>query len=212
MEAADDLTTLHVRRAVDGDGASLGWLVERLSPALHLQARYRLRGPVSTWCDPADLVQEVWAIALARLPDLVARDGRMTPVLVRFLSTTLLHRANQVIEAYLRGDRPHRDASLAGAPSAPGLDPAARSRDGVSTAAMRGELRAAVRDAIDGLSPEDHQVVVLRGIEQLSNNKVAEILGVQPSTATVRYQKALERLRSRLPDSVFADLARHPGD
>lgn len=206
MAEPDDLTTLHARRAVAGDGHSLGWLVERLSPALHLQARYRLRGPVSTFCDPADLVQEVWAIALPRLPDLIARDQRMTPVLVRFLSTTLLQRANHVIERYLRGDRPHRDASLAGGGSAPPLDPAARSRDGVSQAVERGELRAAVREAIEALDPEDHRVLVLRGIEQLSNNKVAEILGVQPSTATERYQKALQRLRQQLPDSVFEDL------
>jgi RNA polymerase sigma-70 factor (ECF subfamily) len=205
----DDLTSLHVRRAIDGDGSSLGWLVERLSPALHMQARYRLRGPVSTWCDPADLVQDVWAIALPRLPDLVVRDGRMTPVLVRFLSTTLLHRVNRLIEDYLRGDRPRRDSSSVGGGTGQGLDPAARSRDGVSACVGRAELQATVREAIEALSDDDRHVVVLRGIEQMSNNKVAEILGCQPSAATMRYQKALQRLRQKLPGSVFAEL---PGD
>tara|TARA_R110002072_G_scaffold107517_1_gene233856 strand:- start:2711 stop:3460 length:750 start_codon:yes stop_codon:yes gene_type:complete len=201
-----DLTTLHVRRAVDGDGSSLGWLVERLSPALHLQARYRLRGPLANWCDPADLVQDVWAVALPRLPDLVTRDGRMTPVLVRFLSTTLLHRVNRMLEGYLRGDRPKREASLVGNESAPGLDGAARTQDGVSASVGRGELQAVVHEAIETLSPGDRDVIVLRGIEQMSNNKVAEVLGVQPSAVTMRFQKALERLRQKLPDSVFVDL------
>ena len=207
---APDLTTLHVRRAVDGDGGSLGWLVERLSPALHLQARYRLRGPMANWGDPSDLVQDVWTVALPRLPDLVARDGRMTPVLVRFLSTTLLHRVNRMLESYLRGDRPRREASLAGNSSAPGLDGTARTQHGVSASVDRSELQAAVRNAIDALSQDDRDAIVLRGIEQMSNNKVAEILGLTPSAATMRYQKALERLRQKLPGSVFEDLRGDP--
>ena len=68
-----------------------------------------------------------------------------------------------------------------------------------SAAVDRKELQHAVRDAIGSLGEEDQAVVVLRGIEQLSNNKVAEILGVQASTITVRYQKALQRLRTALP-------------
>ena len=202
----NDLTTVQARRAVDGDGESLAWLVERLSPALHMQARYRLRGPAASWCDPADLVQEVWAIALPRLPELVARDGRLTPVLVKFLSTTLLRRVNRMLEGYLRGDRPRREGSLAGGRSAPAPDPAAPSADGVTAFARRAELSAAVHAAIDALPSGERDAVVLRGVEQLSNNKVAEILGIGPAAATMRFQKALEHLRRALPDSVFGDL------
>jgi RNA polymerase sigma-70 factor, ECF subfamily len=203
-----DLTSMHVHRAMDGDDQSSGWLIERLSPALYMQARFRLRGAVASYCEPEDLVQDVWAIALPRLPELVARDDRMTPVLVKFLSTTLLNRVNKMLENYLRGHRPHREASLAAGDrdNTNKLDPAIRSQHGVSAAVGRSEIQRSVRDAIDKLGTADRDVIVLRGIEQLSNNKVAEILGVQPSASTMRYQKALERMRAHLPGSVFAEL------
>ncbi len=203
----DDQTSIHTRRAVHGDPGSVAWLVEHFGPALHVQARYRLRGPLAEWYAPDDLVQDVWTIALPRLRDLVARDGRMTPVLVRFLSATLLNRVNQLLRDYLRDDRPRSPDSLAAGVAEPPPAPLARSQDGVSQGVERIELQRAVRDALDRLEGRDREVVVLRGIEQLSNNKVAEVLGVQPSAVSMRYHSALEKLRRLLPGSVFDELA-----
>ena len=44
QKAGMEPTTMHVRRAIDGDRTSLEWLVTRLSPYLRAQASYRL-GP-----------------------------------------------------------------------------------------------------------------------------------------------------------------------
>ena len=77
----------------------------------------------------------------------------------------------------------------------------------VMAGAQRHETQRAVHEALQRLPDRDREILVLRGIEQMSNNKVAEILGVQPSAVTMRFQKALLRLREKLPDSVFADLA-----
>ena len=77
----EDTTTL-VRRAKLGDHESLATLVEKLTPLLLAQARYRL-GTSNTEVDPDDVVQEVWARALPRLPELSDRDGRQTPVLLK---------------------------------------------------------------------------------------------------------------------------------
>ena len=52
-------------------------------------------------------------------------------------------------------------------------------------------------------------MIVLRGIEQIANDQVAQLLGVTASAITRRYQRALEKLRRRLPGSVFDKL---PGD
>ena len=49
-----------------------------------------------------DLVQEVWAVALPRLKDLVPRDDRLTPVLVRFLSQTLLNIYCNLMRKHIR--------------------------------------------------------------------------------------------------------------
>src|SRR5262249_16732954 len=65
----DDLgeTSLHVRRALTGDAASLEWLVTRLSPLLVLEARERLGPDLGRLYDADDLVQDAWLITLPRL-------------------------------------------------------------------------------------------------------------------------------------------------
>jgi len=94
-------TTRIVRGAREGDPLALGQMVERFTPWLLVQARYRLGGRLKHLCDPEDLVNDVWAVAFPRLRGLDARDGRYTPVLVRFLSTTLLHRLEDLIDKHL---------------------------------------------------------------------------------------------------------------
>lgn len=199
------MTSQHLRRAVSGAADSVAWLVVRLTPALEQQARYRLKGPIASWCTPEDLVQDVWLATLPRLADLRMREQRLTPVLIRFLSTTLLHKVNELNRAYLRGSRPRREGSGTGGP-AEGLQGLADTVGDALAGAALAELRDRVRQAIDALEERDREVLVLRGIEQLPNSRVADLLDEKPSTITMRYRRALERLRQRLPDSLFADL------
>ena len=101
MTEPEALTSLHVRRAADGDGGSLSWVVSRLSPLLLAQATYRLGSRLRALYEPEDLVNETWAVTLPKLAELPARDGRLTPVLLRFLSTTLLHRIQSLVRSPL---------------------------------------------------------------------------------------------------------------
>ena len=48
---------------------------------------------------------------------------------------------------------------------------------------------------------------MLRGIEQQSNTTVALLLDLTPAGVSMRYARALERLRARLPGSVFDELS-----
>jgi RNA polymerase sigma-70 factor (ECF subfamily) len=193
-----DTTTIHVRRARRGDALSLAWVVERFSPLLLAQARYRL-GPQARGVDPEDVVQDVWATALPRLPELGERDGRSTPVLLRFLSTAVLHQVNNRLRK--------RAAAAAG-----GLDedsPWCALPDetrGPLTRALASESRRRVLAAIDSLSERDRELVVLRGIEQQANDDVAAQLGLTPNTCAQAWHRALERLRERLSGSAFDDL------
>ncbi len=201
------MTTLHVQRAIDGESDSRAWIVEHFTPALLLQARYRLRGALRSYCDPEDLVDDVWTATLPRLPDLVARDGRCTPVLIKFLSQTLLHKASQVARSYARQQRPRREDSLPPASSSlAGIDRFAGAEASPSAGAEVREMRALVRDRLEALDPLDREILVLRGIEQIANQRVAEKLGEHPSTVSMRYRRALQKLRKALPDSVFAEL------
>jgi len=60
---------------------------------------------------------------------------------------------------------------------------------------MRRETQARIRKALDELDPLDREVLVLRHFEELKNVEVAQCLGIEPSAATKRYQRALKRLR-----------------
>lgn len=64
--------------------------------------------------------------------------------------------------------------------------------------ALRGELRAAVRAAIDRL-PENFRVpLVLRDIEGLSNEEVAAQLGISTNAAKIRVHRARQAVRAAL--------------
>lgn len=192
-----DLTSVHVARASSGDAASREFLVEHFTPLLLAQARYRLVGAAARHCEPEDLVQEVWSIALPRLPDLRQRDGRWTPVLVKFLATTLLRCANHVLRKHVTGRPAAADTPVDALPAA---------LSGVITRLCRRDRIDAVQQAIAALSPEEREVLVLRGIEQHGNKEIAAMLGVDDSSVTRRWQKALASLRAALPDSVLAEL------
>lgn len=200
-------TSIRVRGAAAGAEADRSWVVERFTPLLVTNAAYRMGCGLRSWCEPEDVVAETWAVALPRMGSLPARDGRLTPVLLRFLTTTLNHvLANLHRKHERRGGGatvPQRLAdgatsTLAGDPP----DPAT----GVVPRAERREERDLVLAALAGLSADDRAVVVLRGIEQVTNEAAAAALGVTPSAANMRYARALARLREKLPGSVFAEL------
>ena len=46
----------------------------------------------------------------------------------------------------------------------------------------------------------DREVLALRHFEELTNNEVAEVLGLQKSAASNRYVRALTRLRTILSE------------
>ena len=67
-----------------------------------------------------------------------------------------------------------------------------------SDAAIRNETLGQLEEALDVMDPVDREVLVLRHFEELSNNDVAEILGIRKAAASKRYVRALGRLRDIL--------------
>ncbi|MCB9831843.1 MAG: sigma-70 family RNA polymerase sigma factor [Planctomycetes bacterium] len=186
-----DLTSIHVRAARAGDEQSIAWIIHRFGPLLLAQARHRLAGGATGLLEPEDLVQETWAVALPRLPEIEERAGRVTPVLLRFLATTQLQLLNNLLRKLLRRGP---NAGLAFEPSAP------------SPGTPDPERRDLVLDAIETLEAQDRAVVVLRAIEGLDNGVVANLIGCSPNACSLRYNRALARLRQVLGPSVFDEI------
>jgi RNA polymerase sigma-70 factor (ECF subfamily) len=67
-----------------------------------------------------------------------------------------------------------------------------------SQAAMRHESFALLEAALNQMDALDREVLVLRHFEELSNNEVAELLGIQKAAASKRYVRALSRLKEIL--------------
>jgi RNA polymerase sigma factor (sigma-70 family) len=203
MPTPSDTTTLHVRRACGGEEDSLAWVVERFTPLLRVQATVRLRGPANGLCEADDLVQEVWAVALPRLEDLRPRDERLSPVLIRFLATTLLNKVNNLMMRRLRRGEPLASQSAV----TPTLDRLPDSVTGALERAARDEAVEELHAALERLGERDREILVLRGIEQLEAGEVARRLDLKPSAVSMRYRRALDRLAETLPGSIFEELA-----
>ncbi len=205
----DDLTTIHVRRSRQGEEESLAWLVERFTPLLLAQARHRIGRHLRGLYDPEDLVQDAWAIVLPRLSDLEPCRGRLTPVLLRFLSTALLNRYGTLVQKHLlgkplRADPPARPGGSTDAPDPLAHLPA--NQTSILSQAAHHEACARLLGAMDELSEQDRELIVLRSIEQVSVPAAARILGLSENALYVRHHRALKRLREQVPDSILADL------
>ena len=55
-----------------------------------------------------------------------------------------------------------------------------------------------IRQQIDLLPDTDRQILVLRHFDAMSNSECAAILGIEQKAASIRYVRALSRLRDRL--------------
>jgi RNA polymerase sigma factor (sigma-70 family) len=199
-------TSLHVRRAVNGDVQSLNWIVTRFVPFLLIQAKYRLGTRLASLYDPEDIVDDVWVASLPKLANLEAPHGRYAGTLLKYLGTGIRNRVKDLLEKHLRG-KP-RTAEIPGG-EASSQDPILGLEGdslGVVTNLIRKETHAKVQTAIDQLEPRDREIIILRGIEQLPNQEVAVILKMAPNTVAVAYRRAKERLKQLLTDSVWHEV------
>jgi RNA polymerase sigma-70 factor (ECF subfamily) len=64
--------------------------------------------------------------------------------------------------------------------------------------AIRRELQRRLDSAIAQLDEDDREVILMRHGEQLSNQEVAAALGLSEAAASMRYLRAVRRLRTAL--------------
>ena len=48
------------------------------------------------------------------------------------------------------------------------------------------------------MEPIDREVLILRHFEELTNGEVAQVLNIQPKAASIRYVRAIARLKTIL--------------
>jgi RNA polymerase sigma-70 factor (ECF subfamily) len=194
----DDL----LREAAAGSADAVNRLLERHRDALRRAVGLRLDRRLARRVDASDVVQDVLLEASRRLPEFVREAKMPFGVWLRQLAR------DRIVDMHRRhraaGRRSiDREQPLAGGGFADrsSFDLASQLRDRELTpaaATIRRELHRRFLSALDELSDEDREVILLRHVEHLGNTEVAQALGLTPPAAGMRYLRALRRLRTIL--------------
>ena len=175
---------------------------ERLWRMVYFRLDERLAGRV----DADDVLQEAYINAGEKVPSfLESRDMSFALWLRLVVGQTLIDVHRRHLGAKMRDAG--REVALHGG-GAPMASSASMSAHLVaellspSQTAMRAEAQVHLQRALDGMDPIDREVLVLRHFEELGNNEVAEILGLQKSAASNRYIRALARLKRILAEDA----------
>lgn len=193
-----------LRQARDGAPAAVDRLLTQHRAALRRMVDLRLDPALAGRLDASDVVQDVLLEASRRLRDYLDRPAMPFHLWLRHIAR------DHVIDAHRR----HRQAQRRsldreqplcrrgpGEPSS--LDLAAEFFDREATpaaAALRRELQQRLEVAVATLDDDDREVIVMRHFEQLSNQEVAAVLGLSEAAASMRYLRALRRLRAVLAE------------
>jgi RNA polymerase sigma-70 factor (ECF subfamily) len=184
------------------DPEALAELFSEHRDRLWRMASFRMDRRLIGRIDPEDVLQETYLAAAARLEHYDA-DASSSPFvwlrMVLMQTLTDLHRhhlGTQMRNAY-------REVALPGC-HYPQMTSASLAAQLVghftspSQAAAYEEMLAKVEQAVGAMDPLDQEVLALRHFEELSNSETAEVLGIQQSTASMRYVRAIKRLRETL--------------
>jgi RNA polymerase sigma-70 factor, ECF subfamily len=195
-------TSVLLRRLRSGDRDALVGLFDYYRPRLQQMLWLRMDARVAARFDASDVLQEAYLDAARQIQAYLQQPQVAIYVWLRQLAwERLLNLQRQHLGAKCRaverevplpGDS---SALLAKALLAPGPSP--------SQALLQEELRRRLQRALEKLKAPDRDVILMRHYEEMSNGEVAQALSLSASAATMRYGRALFRLK----EILLADLA-----
>lgn len=204
-----DHTSELIRNAKGGDGHAVSQLLERHRKALHRMIELRLDHRVMRRVGVSDIVQEVMIEANKRLQSFLENPPMPFHLWIRQIAK------DRIIDAHRRHSvtakrSVKREVSLTRPRTLDqsSINLASQLRDGELTpaaAATQREIASRLEEAILQLRDQDREVVLMRHYEQLSNLETAQALGLTEPATSMRYLRALRRLRELL-DQQNAEL------
>ncbi len=183
----------------DGDQTAAGALFDLHRKRLETMVRIRLDRRVRARLGVSDVIQDVHAEAVRRLPKYLAKPDMPFFLWLRFLTSqrmALACREHLGVQARdVRREVPLDRAGRPGVTSVVLAQQLAARVTAPSQAAMRKELRGRLNAALDTMDELDREIISLRHFEQLTNAEIATELGIGVSAASKRYIRAFRRLR-----------------
>ncbi|MEM6472667.1 MAG: sigma-70 family RNA polymerase sigma factor [Planctomycetota bacterium] len=202
--ASDDQTENLLTAAKAGDEDAVNRLLEKHRAPIRRLIELRLDRKVQRRVDVSDVVQDVMIEASGRLEKYLSDPSMAFHLWLRQIAW------DRIIDTYRRHrvsakrnmDREQPMAAPAGPDQStlelaiqlcdPSLTPAA--------AATQREIAIKVEEAIEKMNDQDREIIIMRHYEHLSNLEIAEVLGLNPPAASMRYLRAVRRLREMLED------------
>jgi len=197
-----DQTDALLIAAKQGDDQAVNRLLEKHRGPVRRLVEMRLDKKVQRRVDVSDVVQEVMVEASGRLQKYLADPVMAFHLWLRQIAW------DHIIDTYRRhrvsakrnmdreqpmsvpGGNDQSTTELAIQLCDPAMTPAA--------AAMQHEIAKSVEAAIERLNDQDREVIIMRHYEHLSNFEIAEVLKLNPPAASMRYLRAIRRLRELL--------------
>lgn len=185
-----------------GDTDAVDQLLDRHRKALRRMIEMRLDQRVTRRVDVSDVLQDVLIEASRRLQSYLDHPPMAFHLWIRQIAR------DRIIDAHRRHAvsakrSVEREMSLT-APAKldqSSVELAGQLRDGDLTpaaAATQREIALQLEQAIHQLRDQDREIILMRHYEQLSNLEVAQALGLTEPATSMRYLRALRRLRELL--------------
>ena len=194
----DDL----VDRARSGDEQAMTELFEQHRKRLRQMIRLRMDQRVQARDAVSDVLQEAFIDLAQQLPN-YAKDPKLPFFLwlrrITGLRLAKVHRLHlgqekRKVTREVRLDMP----ALPDASSVYVASKLIAPLTSASGNAIKVETQQQVEKAIEQLPPNDREVIAMRHVERLSNEEVSIILDVSTKAASMRYTRAMVRLRDLL--------------
>jgi RNA polymerase sigma-70 factor, ECF subfamily len=202
-EAEVELLT---NRLSEGDAEALATLFsiswDRLQRMVYFRLDPRLKGRV----DPDDILQEAFLAGRQRIDSFAAEKSNSVFVWLRLIvGQTMVDVHRRHLGSKLRDAAQEVSINRFASPLASSASMSMHLLGRLtspSQAAMNVEIATMLEKILADMEPMDREILVLRHFEELSNKEVSDLLGIQRSTASNRYVRALQRLKtilSRIP-------------
>ena len=190
------------RRLREGDLQALAEVFSRARDRLWQIIHFRLAEPLRGRLGPDDVLQESFLAASQRLKHYASSPATSPFIWLRMIvNQTLIDLHRQHLGAQKRDAA--CEVAIDGLPYGQATSASVAIRlvgqfTSPSRAAVRADVLGLVQAAIEQMDPIDREVLALRHFEDLTNSEVAEALGIEQDAASIRYIRALRRLKTIL--------------
>ncbi len=196
---SDELRVL-VNLVLRGDQQALAELFSHFHDRLWRMVTFRMDHRLHGRVDADDVLQEAYLSAVQRIDHFLSDASRSCFIWLRLIvSQTLVDIHRRHLGTQKRD--PRREISIHG-----GWDANSTSFSlsfhllghltSPSHAALRAELSEQLDTALTAMSDIDREVLALRHFEELTNGETAQVLNITEQAASVRYVRALARLKN----------------